>query len=163
MGLQIERAHRFHRREMAAQRIGIAAVAVLLLAALLGTFGGGGPLNDTVQPAPDGAFDLSYHRFLHRETSESLTVSVAGSAVTSDHVDLEVAAGWLERVRISAVVPEPAAETGAADGMRFQFAADPGTPLTVQFHFRPTEVGVLDGWVRLVPRERISLTQYVYP
>lgn len=163
MGLQVERAHRFHQREVAAQRIGVIAVAVLLLAAVLGVFGGGGPLNDTVQSAPDGGFDLSYHRFLHRETSERLTVSVAGSAVTSDRVDLELAAGWLAQVQLSVVLPEPAAETSTVDGVRFQFAADPGTPLKVQFRFRADEVGVLDGWVRLVPGERVPLTQFVYP
>jgi len=163
VGLEIDRAHRFHHRELTVQRIGVLVVVGFLLAAVLGAFGGAGPLSSTVRPAADAAFDLAYHRFVHRETDERLTISVAGEAVTQEYVDLEVAASWLDKVQVTVVTPEPDTQTGAAGGVRFRLPADPGAPLTVGIHFRAIETGPLDGWVRVVPGERTSFTQYVFP
>ena len=167
----------FQRNNWRAERVGWAALAAVVLAALLGLFGDGVLSNDEAASA-DGMLTVAYRRFLRAESPAKLEVTAAQALADGGRLAIRLDAAWLARFEIVAIEPEPESTTLAADRTTFLFAttaasataATAGTttaatasePVTVRFRLEAEKAGVAVGAVG-VGTAQIELRQFVYP
>jgi hypothetical protein len=161
MALEVSDSQAFQRREWRVQRLGWTAMALLVVAALIGLLGPG-PLSSATAVTDDGLAQVEYQRFGHLEADDALTVVVAPAAVTDDSVDVELAADWVRSVDISSIVPEPQEQVATPYGLRLTVAAEPGSRVTVQIAFRAMRVGVVDAGFRF-DGQTVPFQPFVYP
>jgi hypothetical protein len=161
--LEIDRAIEFQRTEWRVQRIGWFVMALMVLAALAGLTGNGMLARATAGGPPDPV-RLEYGRFERLRAPATLTVEIAGGAITGERVELWIERTYLRGVSIESIVPEPREVRAAANGLIYVFAADdPGYPLTIAFDLRHADSGRKSGRVALVDAPAISFDQFVYP
>ena len=111
------------------QRVGWAIMALILLAALIGLTGKGGPLASGTAKAAGAKID--YPRITRWKSDDQLTVRLPASA--SGAVDVELSKAFGEMFSIRSVEPEPSEVKATATGQRFTFkvADGPGEKLIV--------------------------------
>lgn len=160
MGLQVEDHAAFQRREWTVQRVGWAAMALLVIAALAGLLGPG-PLSRTTATSEDGLVEVSYQRFGHLEADDMIRIVVAPAAVTGDSVEVQLAQDWVRSVDISGITPEPTDQVATPYGVRLAVAAEPGAEVAIQITFRASELGPIAAGVRFED-QRVSFRQFVY-
>jgi len=162
--LEIEQDLRFQRREWRVQRIGWLLMALLICAALLGVFGGGGLLTGASDSAAGGAAKISYQRFARLSAPASLKVRFPESAVQNGMLQVAVERDYIEGVQIEHITPEPESVEVTADAIVYTFAVgDPSGAGQVAFHYTTESIGLVSGWVELADTERLTLRQFVYP
>lgn len=159
--LEIAQDLRFQRRDWIAQRVGWVVMALILLAALAGLIGRGGPLARTQARSPDGGLRVEYDRFAHYEAPTRLRLSVAGAAARGEQVRLWIERAYLTRARVQQVMPEPDAVRLAGDRVIYLF--DAGAGGDVSFELRPNSFGVLAGRAGLEGGGEVAFRQFVYP
>ena len=120
----------FQRRSWRAQRIAWVAMALILLAALLGAFGRG-PLSDARAASDDGSLSVRYDRIARNQAPLELRVRFADR--WSGPTTLWVSTDYLERLRVKAITPEPAAQEAAPDRLRLVFDLARGGEVLVRF------------------------------
>ena len=153
----------YHRRLFVFQRIGWVAIALVLLAALLGLIGAEGPLstgragNDSVQ--------VRYDRFPHQESPTQVEVTLRGGAVAGDRLELWLDRAFLREVRLKQVSPDPNEVIAKDGGLSFVFTGQgPGATIMVWLLFEPVAAGRLHGEVRAgQDGAPVRFTQFVYP
>lgn len=152
----------YHRRLFLFQRLGWAAIAVLLLAALLGVVGAEGPLNSG--RAGDHRLQVEYERFPHQESRTQLRITLRGAAPDGRLV-LWLDRGFIGAVRLQQVTPQPNGVIAQADGVSYVFAAArPEATVDVGLLFEPQAAGRLRGEVRAgADGAPVRFTQFVYP
>src|SRR4051812_32062653 len=67
----------FQRRQWAAAQLGFYGILAIMALALLGLFGGAGPLSDTTSESQDGHLQVEHQRFGHLERQTYLTIHAA--------------------------------------------------------------------------------------
>lgn len=149
------------RVEWRAQRVAWAVLGALVLAALLGVFGGG-PLARGEVRGPDG-LAVRFERFSRARCPETLMVSLP--AAQGGAPSLRVSAKFLDRVRLLDVSPPPARVRWNGDERVFVFDAEPGTaqPLRVAFRLEHTTAGRLRGWMAAGAGARVEFAKLVHP
>lgn len=100
----------FERRWWRVQRIGRVLLLLGLAAAVLGIFGTG-PLAHSTARAPDGSFLVDYDRFVRSTQSSELEISMRSLRRSAR---IEIAQGYLDATRLSAVSPQPDSETASS-------------------------------------------------
>jgi hypothetical protein len=102
--LQIDEDLRFQRHEWQAQRLGRALLSLLVVAALLGLTGGGGPLSQAEATEPGGAIAIDYQRFVRRGARSTIVVRLR---TAPGQARLWISDEYLRQVRVEAISPEP--------------------------------------------------------
>ena len=154
-GLEADRDPAYVRRAAAVGRWARAALAVAVGLAVLGVFGGAGPLVRTDVRGAEG-FGVRYDRFARIDAPVAVEVRLPeGATAVTFEGDL---AGGLQ---VEAVSPAPQSEAATPVGVRYTFDVAPGAPVTV--HARPLRFGVLRGAVALDRGERLAVRAVVYP
>lgn len=162
-GLQLAQDLRFLRWEWRLQRVGWGVLAIAVLAALTGILGKG-PLSKAMQASPDGVVRLEYDRYLRYRDPTVLHIYVQPEAAVDGELRLSLNRGYLERVQLERIVPEPREERAGAERHTFVFAADRLTTSTwIAFHVIPDRSGSLPGELRVGEREPAVFRQFVYP
>ncbi|PAP76277.1 hypothetical protein [Rubrivirga marina] len=154
-GLEVRPDPEYARRAAAVGAWARGALAVAVGLALLGVFGGGGPLTRTTV-AGEGGFAVRYDRFARLDAPVAVEVRLprGASAMTFE-------ADFADGLQVEAVSPAARAEAAVAGGVRYAFDAAPGAAVTV--HARPLRFGVLRGAVALDGGERLAVRAVVYP
>lgn len=161
--LDIDEDLRFQRREWAFERVSWAAMALLILAALLGLFGRG-PMSDHTVASPDGAVAIEYERFLNQRSTTTLTVRVSGDVTAAGTFRLAINSDYLEGVEVKQITPAPVVVEAGEGRHLFVFrAADPGRPTAVVFHLEPGGMATLHGRVSVAGGPAAAFDQLVYP
>ena len=151
----------FQRRTWAAQRVGRVAMALVVLAALLGLVGTG-PLSQT--SVGDGRLTVEYDRFVRRLGENRLTFKVAPGAAAGPEVRLWIDAPYARRMEVEAVTPEPERMETTADRLTLVFAlAHPGEGLEAVVDLRSRSFGRVRGAVGLAGGPTAHIAQFVYP
>jgi hypothetical protein len=119
-GLQLDQHLRFQERFWKAERVAWALFAAILLAALLGFTGNGGPFARATV-ATDAA-EIDYPRVARWGAHDRIEIS----APAGERVTLDIDAAFLDLFDIRTVVPQPAHSKLAGDGIRLEFAATGG-------------------------------------
>jgi hypothetical protein len=153
--LQIDEDLTFQRREWKIQRVGWGAMALVIIAALLGVFGTGPLSNATLERE---GLRLEYERFCRLQRSTQLRFTIGG---TGDSVLLLIGAEYLDAVIIDRITPEPSKAEAVSDGVVFQFVLQ--GPAAVTFHLTPRKFGLVSGKARLGQAAPIPFTQFIYP
>jgi hypothetical protein len=128
---------RAQRRVWRVQRIGWAAMLLVVTAACAGLFGGGGPLAGTTTGGAAPGLDVTYEAVVRRSRATTWTVVLpvgADSLVLSD----AVTDGFDPRL----VLPRPVEERRVEGGLMMTFHPTPGRPLRVALSLTPS----LPGW-----------------
>jgi hypothetical protein len=153
--IQIEQDLNFQRREWKIQRVGWIAMALVIIAALLGAFGTGPLSSATIETE---GLRLEHERFCRLERATELRFTIGG---TGAPVLLLIGSGYLNRVMIERITPEPAKVEAVSDGVVFEFFLR--GPATVTFHLTPKKFGLASGKARLGQAAPITFTQFIYP
>lgn len=158
-GLQIDPHPRQQAWEWRIQRVSWVLLYALLGAILLGVLGRG-PLSETRLQSPDGAFAMEYERFMRHHSPDLLRLTVRPA---SDRFRIRLAHGYIERVQVERIVPEPQ-ETRSEEGATvFVFEAAAGRPARVEVYVRPQKIGPIEGWVALDDGPPRAFGHFVYP
>lgn len=124
-GSPVREDHAFQMRTWLAERIGWAAMGLIVVAGLFGAFANG-PLSWT--EASDGALSVRYERVLREEGGGELEVRIAASGGAPAEVALS--ADFLATHRVMGVEPRPIRSEGRSDG-------------SVAYRFEPSDGGVV--------------------
>lgn len=160
--LELDRDREFNRREWRVQRFAWGLWVALVAAALAGLLGAG-PLSSTSRSSDDGEVRLSYNRFVHYHSPESLEVTL--QLTSDDTVQLKLAQEFLSRVQIERIHPEPIRSELADDGVVFVFARSPGASgsLHIVFHLQYERYGMAEGTIEHLGHGAVAFQQWVYP
>ena len=157
-GLEVDEDRAWQERFWTIQRIGWAVMALILLAALLGATGKGGPLASASARSPAGTID--YPRITRWQSSDQVAVRLPASA--SGKVNVELSPEFAETFTIESVEPEPSQVQATAHGDLFTFdVGNGGGEKEIVFNvraqkpllYRSVEARIGDG-----PRQPLALT-----
>lgn len=161
--LEVSHDFDYQRREWVVQRLGWAAMGLVVLGGLLGVFGEG-PLSKATTFSPDGLVRVEYDRFLQYHNPCSLRVIVEGGVAEQGVVRLWLGRDYVDRLEIQQVAPEPTFMEAAPDGHVFVFrVTDPDRPVLLNFQFEPDRRGPLPGRIGLDGCEPARFRHFVYP
>ena len=147
--LEIEEDLQFQRKEWIFQRIGVAAIGVFVLAALLGLTGMGGPLSHASAGERGGALYVEYERVVRRGAKATMRLHVHSDP--PGFIQFWVSAPYLEHVIVDSVAPVP--QTVTVEGARHLYtvrAASPDVVVTVEVEHQTSgrlagEIGIVGG------------------
>lgn len=160
-GLQIDSDVALQERMWLVERSAWGVFALLVAAALLGAFGGSGPLSRGSFQEPGAPFSLQYQRLARHSTETSLSFRVMPRR---SEADLWLDNRYLEAVTVERISPEPLEIARDTERTLYRFRAlTPDRPLDVAFQVRPTGYGPLDLVVGTVDRPPVRLRIFVYP
>lgn len=160
-GLDIELDRPLQERIWVAKRVGWMLFALIILLALAGLTGKGGPLSRATEAGPQGS--VVYPRVARWQTSDEIRVTLNASGTSQAVVELDPSLSRL--FQIESVQPMPSESRLTKQGIRLSFAADGETlPASILFSVVPVapafeaEIGV-----RLNGGERRLLSPTVVP
>lgn len=140
----------FQRRFWRAERIAWVAYVLLLVAALLGLTGGGGPLSHANAETPYGTID--YPQVSRWQAADDLSVRFAGGAS-----EVTLGEDFVELFAIESIQPQPDSATATADGIQYSFSSSAGGAVIFNLRarrpafFRAGAVRLGDAEVRVRP------------
>lgn len=157
--LEIREHPAMARRIKAAQRIGVLLLVMLLVAALLGLFGLGGPLAQA--RVTQGAIEVTYPRFARHLAPTAIEVAVA--RVAGDTVTLTVRGELAGAFHADTILPRPDQVATTGDETVYRFAAVPGQSHRIRFDGQMEAIGPVAGAMRVDDGPAIALDVFVYP
>lgn len=143
-GLQLEERRGFQERFWRVQRWAWAGFGLVVLAALAGLTGSGGPLSRATLEL--GAGSIDYPSVARWQAADSLTLQLAPGRAGRT---LLLSSGFAESFEIETVHPAPLLWESGADGHRMRFAVDAGAPVTIHLHVRPLKPGLTEATASL--------------
>jgi len=158
-GLQLDQNLRQQRGEWWLQRAAWVLFALLIAAYGVGLIGPG-PLSHERRASPDGALQVDFPRFLRRHTTEMIELQVQPRG---ERVRLRLDGGFLGKVDVENVFPEPQEMSAAPDATMLEYRVSRGARLMVQLQLRPESAGRLHGWVALDDGAPLRFDQIVLP
>jgi hypothetical protein len=141
-----------------AQRIGFMVMLLFVAAAVLGLFGAGGPLAESVVRA--NGLEVNYERFVRFDTGTTIEISLPTKA--GDSISVEIGRSFADAVRIDRIVPPPHSISANPKSHVYAFAPASDSPSIVTIAYAPSRVGQLDGAIR-VNGHTVSFRQFAYP
>jgi len=151
----------FQRRTWLVERTGWIVLGVILIVALLGYFGGGGPAASTQTASEDGNLSMRYERFLRLRTPTQLRVVARSPGRT---LRLWIEREYFEAFEVTGVVPPPDRVETAADRYVYEFPLTaPGEAATILFHIEPTKAWRVSGRLGVEGGADLAFAQLVYP
>jgi hypothetical protein len=154
----------FQRSSWKAQRFGWAIMLLVVVAALLGLFGGG-PLSSAKLGGEGSPLRADYERFLRLDSPTKLTVYVGAAAVRGDSTaELWLDRNWLAGVEIKAITPEPEKTRTGANQVIYTFRLDPSaTSARFTYEVETRSLGRINGRLGLLNGPSYSFSQFAYP
>jgi hypothetical protein len=159
--VQQDLAH--ERLEWKIERIGWAAIVLLLVAALAGLLGPG-PLSSTTAGERGSPLWVEYDRFVRYRSPTTMRVHLGSGAARNGAVRLWVTREFVESVELHRVDPQPARVELAPDRTIYTFnVADSTRPIAVIFHLEPNRYGRMPVAVGLEAGPSVAFHQLFYP
>ena len=152
-----------HARVATVRRVAWAVLALLVIAALLGLFGGQGLYSATTTRTADAALELHYERLTRLSAPAVLDIRVAPEHVRAGRIRLQLDREYTRAARIERITPAPLRVESGGPGLRYEFAGDAGSPARIVFHMQMEDIGALRGKLTLLPDHSLAFTQIVYP
>ncbi len=153
----------FQEQQWRAERIGWVAMTAIIIAALAGVFGGGGPLARTSATSADGRSDVQYARFARYAAPTALDIHVAVSDSRRE-IRLRVSDEYLSAMKVTAITPPPTSAALADRQYVFVFDRAPASSAaTIRLELEPTVFGVCSGWVAVDDGAPVLLTHFIFP
>jgi len=154
---------RYQKREWRFERIGWTAMAIVVVAAVLGFLGPGILNSESIEDSASGV-SIDYERRLHHSTCSDLRIRIPAERVGTDECRLWLSREYLDRVHMKLIIPESNRVHAGSDGHTFFFQpAAPNQPIELLFRIEPEKAGALKGQVRLNESAPIAIDQFVFP
>lgn len=164
--MQIEQNIRFQEREWKLQRVGWTAFGAIVIAAMLGLFGGGGMLAKTRADTGDG-FAIEYPRFERNGTFTKLRIDVTHARPTLGELTIWIGREYFQDIDIELITPTPMRTELADDKMHFIFSIRDHPEATYRFVFtlKANKFGIKEGIVGLADgsNRNLQIRQLFYP
>lgn len=161
--LEIGQDLQFERRSWMVQRVGWTIFALLLGAALLGLFGGAGPLEGATLGAGTG-LQVEYSRFARHNGPIEMVIRLQPGLVRGDEARIWVDGRYVETVQVERIQPPPERVEAHPDRLTYVFALEqPGQGGTFAFHLLPRSVGSYPVRLGLQGGPEHRFTQLIYP
>jgi hypothetical protein len=152
----------FQQREWTVQRLAWIVMTILVVAALLGLAGGGGPAMSATERTADGALQLHYARVERLQASTQLELDLATGS--RDQLTVWIGSEFLSGTEIESIRPEPLETRSGADRQIFVFAvADGAGEIQVSFQYRHQDFGLLSGQAGILDGQELAFRQFVVP
>ena len=152
----------FQRRQWRIERIGWVVMTVLIVYALAGGLGGGGPLSSAESVATDGSARVRYEKFARQLSPNNVDITVSQSPDGSP-AQLHISGSYLRSMTVKSITPEPDTTTVADQGYTFAFKRLPGvTETKIQLQTEPQQMGTVEGWL-VINGEKLAIKQFVFP
>lgn len=163
--LEIDQDLDFQRRIWSFQRTGWVVMGVAALAALLGAFGGRGPVAYGRVGAEGDPLRLEYRRLARHGAPSQFRIHLGpGVAAPDSTVVVWLDRAWVDGLDMIEVVPDPVeARTGdVRTAYRFKLI-DPARPATIDFTVEPRTSFSRPGHVGIEGGPSLSFPQFVFP
>jgi hypothetical protein len=152
----------FQHREWQVQRIGWWALAVFVLAASLGLFGGG-PLSHTAVADPNGALRVEYERFLRMRAPQRLSIRARTTRPgDSEPLQLQISREYFEAMQIDRVLPDPLDVTIGPDDVMLRFPPIATGEVTIVIDSMPLHAGRHRAEIRASNGAVVGIRQFTY-
>ena len=153
--LEIDDDIAFQRKEWVSQRAGVALLFLIVIGALMGVTGVGGPLSRAEASDAEGTVHLEYERIVRRGAMATMALHLRAGA---GDVQFWVASPYFENVIVETVAPEPTLVS--VEPARHVYTIRAGAaPVTVTLYVEHTTVGRIVGEVGLVGGPSVRFTQ----
>lgn len=154
----------YQRKDWTAQRIGWAVMGLLVVLALAGLLGGGGPLADAEVDAADSSLRVRYLRLDHHRGEGELSVEIAAEFLSAGEARLWVDRSYIEGLGLESIVPEPDQVELEPERVVYVFAVGEGSgPVTVRFSYRHEGYWRDRAELGLVNATPVEFSQFVFP
>jgi hypothetical protein len=161
--LEIEEDFKFQLLEWRISRLGWAVMALIILAAILGLFGGG-IFTDATLRAEGGLLEVRYERFARHAASANLVLTPGPNAMREGSARLWIDREYLNGVQVQTISPEPYSVEAYGDRLVYAFRFDQSdAPIPVSFSLHVVGLGLLQGRVGLEEGPELDFRQFVYP
>lgn len=155
--LEIPQDLTWQRKAWRIHRIGWGALALFVIAAAIGLFGGDGPLREA---EVDG---IQYDRFTRfGSPTEMNLLPPSADEVEEGEIEVRVAADYLSDFTVTSVTPQPDSVRSTTENVIYTFVAGK-PPGPIGFSLVPRESGVQQGSVRIGDGATVEFEQIVYP
>lgn len=160
LGLELNEDRRFQERFWRAERIAWIVLAAIVVIALLGFTGRGGPFAQTMARTPEGA--VEYPRITRWAAADQVVVTFGGGG---DQGVLAIDRSFSKVFAIDSIQPQPMASVATAEGQRLTFRLEPATaPRTATLHVRAVRPAIpLRTQLRIGDGPPATLTTLVLP
>jgi hypothetical protein len=153
----------FQRREWRVDRVGWVVMALVLVAGLLGVWGGGS-LGNVTATGSDGRVSVDYDRFVRNLGQSSLIVTFPPGSAEQGVISMRIDQQYLAANEVESTTPQPDSVTAREGRFIFEFSAADDTSLTARFDFRPNSgAGVRTATIESDSGAPVRLWQFVYP
>jgi hypothetical protein len=132
----LARNRRFQERYWRIERIAWLGFLALVVTALLGLTGSGGPLSRTEIESPAGT--VQFPRIVRWSSADQISFRFAPGGPERE---ILLSRAFFHVFQIDAMMPEPARSKAVAEGLALTFAAEPDAPVQVELHVRPRQPG----------------------
>lgn len=161
-GLEFNEDRRHQRIEWRMERVAWTVMLLLMVASLLGVFGGG-PLS-RARAGQAGTLTLDYDRVQRSSAPTEYRFEAAPALARDGQLRLRFDAALLEEVELESIVPEPESTRSGPGYTEFAFALDAAAqPANIVFQFQPATFGHVRGRVVAAGAPPLVLDQIVLP
>lgn len=159
--LHLETDRSFQLRFWRVQRFCWFGFALILLIALAGFTGKGGPFARTVATSPQGK--VEYPRVLRWQTGDEIVITLPPGTAQSTSIDLD--AGFLKLLQVEQIQPTPKQSYTTGGGQRLVFdVGRPGGSKNISFIVRPLHPAISSRIrVRINDGDPLALTPVILP
>lgn len=162
--LEISEDMAFQRRTWFVERVGWVILGAILLAAMLGVFGGRGWLTSAELETEDGSLSMHYDRFWRMQSPTRLRIVARSADESATTVHLWIGREYIEAITIAAITPQPDRVEAGIDRFEFVFALDEaGQAATILFGIEANRAWHLGGRIGVVGGDVLSFSQFIYP
>jgi hypothetical protein len=158
LGLEIDEDIVFQNRSWTAQRVGWVALALVIVAGLMGLFGSG-PVSNTSAGSRETVW-VEYERFVRYQAPTTLRIRTRPQ---NDAAHVNVSREYLEKVKVEKILPEPARVSAGNGFVTYRFDVSGPGEFSVKFDLITQALGELPGTVAANDKSGVSFRQFVYP
>jgi hypothetical protein len=161
--LELDQDLAFQQRSWIVQRIGWIVLGLIIVAALLGLFGGG-PLSYTTARSQDGALGLEYNLFWRIQAAMTLRVFLMPKTAYAGEVRLWLSRSYVDAVDVQHITPQPQRVEAGTDRLTYVFAiSQMGQQIEITFQVKPERPGRVAGRLGLEDGITLSFAHVIYP
>jgi hypothetical protein len=160
---------RFGHIEHAVQRVGWVVMALLLLAALLGVFGGGPLSSATVrQSGPGYELELEYPRFGRVESDLQMELRITAPEQQADQITVVLSGDLRAKTSIRTISPQPESEAVLGDSIVYTWRVDGWErPQVIAFEYEARDWRGVDGRLDVSAGDQalgvLTFDQFLFP
>jgi hypothetical protein len=162
-GPEIHEDPRIERRHWLYERVVWTLMALVVLAEILGVFGGGALSRGAVEAASNG-LRVEYSRFSRRTSPTHLRVHVPPGSASGGEVRVWIDRRYLDDVDVQHVTPEPDHVELGSERLTYVFRTqDPAAAAEIAFAVEPQSWGRIRGRAGVEGGEQVAFAQIIFP